>query len=84
VELVYENDRYWSLLRWAKADNASSIPELTGQYHSLDIKKDGLVYIVPWFHITGSLTFDWPKRKYFPVPDAEILNNTNLTQNPNW
>ncbi len=84
IDLLYENDRYWSLLRWAKVENASSIPELEGQYHCLVIGTDGLVDIQPWVHLSYSMVFEYPKRKYFPIPDAEVLNNPNLTQNPGW
>jgi starch-binding outer membrane protein, SusD/RagB family len=85
VELMYEDDRYWSLIRWAKADNASAIPELEGVLHVIDIAADGTVAdIKPWPHIAYSMVFEFPKRLYFPVPITEIRNNPNLNQNPGW
>ncbi len=85
VELMYEDDRYWSLIRWAKADNASGIPELEGVLHQIDINADGIVTAISsWQHIAYSMVFEYPKRLYFPVPLGELDNNPNLTQNPNW
>lgn len=85
VELLFENDRYWSLIRWAKEDNASSIPELEGVLHAIDIEADGTVAnVIQWPHIAYSMIFEYPKRLYFPVPITEIRNNPKLTQNPGW
>ena len=84
VEMVQEDDRYWSLIRWAKADGASSIPELNGyKLHGLDMQFDGLVNLIesPWAVTMG---FEYPKRLYFPIPDNEIRQNENLVQNPDW
>lgn len=84
VELVQENDRYWSLIRWAKAENATNIPELNGyKLHGLDMAFDGIVNVVEssW---TSQLRCDLPKRFYFPIPNAQIKANTNLKQNPGW
>lgn len=84
VELVQENDRYWSLVRWAKAEKATSIPELDGyKLHGLDMDFDGILKVVEC-EFTNQLKFEMPKRLYFPVPDGEIKANTNLTQNPGW
>ncbi|RIJ50842.1 RagB/SusD family nutrient uptake outer membrane protein [Maribellus luteus] len=84
VEMVQEDDRYWSLIRWAKAEEANSIPELDGyKLHGLDMQWDGLVNVIesPW---AVSMNFEYPKRLYFPVPDGEIRQNDKLTQNPDW
>jgi tetratricopeptide (TPR) repeat protein len=85
VELMYENDRHWSLIRWAKADKATSIPELEGVLHAIDIAADGTVTaIIPWPHIAYIMMFEYPKRLYFPMPITEMRNNPNLSQNPGW
>ena len=84
VEMVQEDDRYWSLIRWAKADGANSIPELHGyKLHALDMQFDGLVNIVEsqW---AVTMNFEYPKRLFFPVPDREIRENDNLDQNLDW
>ncbi len=84
VELLYENDRYWSLRRWALKESATTIPELNGSLHSLIISEDGIVEdIVPAWHKPGERRFE-AKNFYFPIPDSEVLNNPNLTQNPLW
>lgn len=41
VELVHEGDRYWSLLRWGKADGKETISELNKTHHSISISEDG-------------------------------------------
>ena len=84
VELVQEDDRYWSLIRWAKAENATNIPELNGyKLHGLDMEFNGIVNVVEssW---TSHLRCELPKRFYFPIPNAQIKANTNLKQNPGW
>lgn len=84
VELSLEDDRYWSLVRWAKAENATAIPELNGYtLHALDMNFDGLVKVVA-STFPASMKFEVPKRFYFPVPASQILQNENLTQNPGW
>jgi len=83
VELFAEDDRYWSLIRWARADDASSIPELDGyKLHALDIT-DGKVQIEE-SEFTVTMSFEYPKRLFFPVPYSEVTANPNLTQNPGW
>lgn len=84
VELVQEDDRYWSLIRWAKAEKATSIPELNGyKLHGLDMAFDGIVKVVEstW---TNQLRCELPKRLYFPIPNAQIQANPNLKQNEGW
>jgi tetratricopeptide (TPR) repeat protein len=84
VELTQEDDRYWSLIRWARTDNASSIPELDGyKLHGLDMKFDGITNVVE-SPFTVTMKFEVPKRLLFPVPDGQIRENNNLTQNPGW
>ena len=84
VELVQENDRYWSLIRWAKAEKATTIPELDGyKLHGLDMAFNGVFKVVEC-EFTNMLKFEMPKRLYFPVPDSQIKANSKLTQNPGW
>lgn len=84
VEMVQEDDRYWSLVRWARAENASSVPELNGyRLHGLDMEFDGLVNVVE-SPFTVDMKFEMPKRLFFPVPESQIRLNENLEQNPGW
>ncbi|TKG94979.1 RagB/SusD family nutrient uptake outer membrane protein [Puteibacter caeruleilacunae] len=84
VEMVQEDDRYWSLIRWARAENATSIPELNGyKLHGLDMNFDGITNVIE-SPFTVDMKFEMPKRLLFPVPDAQIRENDNLSQNPGW
>ncbi|MBJ6369599.1 RagB/SusD family nutrient uptake outer membrane protein [Snuella sedimenti] len=84
VELVMEDDYYWSLIRWARAENRTTIPQLSGKLHGLDMELDGLINVIesPW---SVELNFK-PQRLLFPVPDSQIRTNSKLAgaQNPGW
>lgn len=70
VELSYENDRYWSLLRWAKFQGITKIPELTEPIRGIDISADGKrfsFYNVSLFNNTVNRKFS-PNRFLFPFP----------------
>lgn len=88
VELVLENDRYWSLLRWGKEDKLSVIPELNTAPKAIEISEDGKSYKfidVPVVHSANNRVFT--SRRYFlPIPKSEILTNEALKndQNPGW
>ena len=86
VELLLENDRYWSLIRWARAENAGGIPELNGyKLHGLDMEFDGIVNVIEAPGVP-TMVFEYPKRIFFPIPDNEIRENEKLAgaQNPGW
>jgi len=87
VELFFENDRYWSLLRWGKEDGLTVIPELNDKaYNFFEISADGTSYQeIPVF--LGGSTHDkrFSERRYlFPVPENERILNEELDQNPLW
>jgi len=87
VELFYEcSDRYWSLLRWAKADGKETIPELNHGVKYLEISADGKSYeIQETFQDAVNNTLSWESRRFlFPVPQTQRELNTNLDQNPGW
>jgi tetratricopeptide (TPR) repeat protein len=84
VELAMEDDRYWSLIRWARAENATSIPELNGyKLHCLDMLEDRITRVIESSY-SEPMKFELPKRLFFPVPDGQRRENTNLSQNPGW
>lgn len=88
VELFFEGDRYWSLLRWGKADGLDVIPELNHAFQTLEIAADGKSYQminVPDVHGLNIRAFS-PKRYLFPIPKKEIELNEKLAndQNPGW
>lgn len=75
VELAFEGHRFWDIRRWKKGELLKSITRMK-------ITKDS----------GDRLTFarviknrSWNDKMYFfPIPDAEIRKNSNLTQNSGW
>ncbi|MCL5245327.1 RagB/SusD family nutrient uptake outer membrane protein [Cellulophaga sp. 20_2_10] len=87
VELFFENDRYWSLLRWGKEDGGGVIPELNDkQYTYFEISEDGKSFErKPVLLKVGNQKKRFsPKRYLFPVPQNERILNDLLDQNPGW
>lgn len=88
VELVLENDRYWSLLRWGKEEGLSVIPELNTPPTAIEISEDGKSFrFIPVPVVAGANNRNFTSRRYFlPIPRTEIISNTSLTndQNPGW
>lgn len=88
VELVLENDRYWSLLRWGKEEGLSVIPELNTPPTAIEISEDGKSFSfieVPVVAAVNNRNFT--SRRYFlPIPRTEIVSNDALAndQNPGW
>lgn len=77
IELAFEGERYWDLLRWKKAEDYMNRPiqgwnvmgETTEEYYEIK------TIAQPEF-----LT----KNYFFPIRKASIEVNTNLIQNPGW
>jgi len=79
LELAFEEHRFWDLRRWKIAENVLN-QSLQGMkitknssggfnYEEIDIAKVG---------------FQSPKMYFYPIPNTEILKNTNLIQNTGW
>lgn len=86
VELVHEGDRYWSLLRWNKADGNAIVSELTKTHHAMSISEDGKsfeIITLPDQESFNERVFS-TKRYLFPVPEGERVNNPSLDQNEGW
>lgn len=86
VDLTMEGDRYWSLLRWGKADNLPIIKELTIVHKAIEITADGKSFKMidlPFNEADNIRTFT-SKRYLMPVPQKEIELNPNLDQNTGW
>lgn len=86
IELVHEGDRYWSLLRWGKADGKDIVEELTKVHHAISISEDGKsfeIIALPYQTVLNERTFT-KKRYLFPVPEGERINNPSLDQNEGW
>lgn len=86
VELVHEGDRYWSLLRWGKANGDNTVPELNKVHHAISISADGRSFeIIPLpLKVTENERVFTKKRYLFPVPEGERVNNPALDQNEGW
>ena len=96
VELFWETDWYYSLLRWgmyggdANHGQASKsiIPELTESAYYIEINRDrNAAYVGVCLYGNNQRAFD-PSRAYlFPIPQSLINANpaiTNADQNPGW
>ncbi|MGJ8658332.1 MAG: RagB/SusD family nutrient uptake outer membrane protein [Cellulophaga fucicola] len=87
VELFFENDRYWSLLRWGKEEGGNVISELNDkQYTYFEISEDGKSFErKPVLLKVGNQKKRFSTRRYlFPVPQNERILNDLLDQNPEW
>lgn len=87
VELFDECDRYWSLVRWAKADGQKTVPELTEEFTAINIAADGKSFEIiplPFNRNENSNKVFTERRFLFPVPEGQRLLNPNLDQNPGW
>lgn len=86
LELVHEGDRYWSLLRWAKADGKKTVEELNKTHQSMSISADGKSFEfirLPSNESNNERLFT-EKRFLFPVPQGERVQNSALDQNALW
>lgn len=87
IELLHENDRYWSLLRWGKADGLEIVKELnTHQNACMEIAEDGKSFeIIDLPSNISDNNHAFTSRRYlFPVPQSERDVNPSLDQNPEW
>jgi starch-binding outer membrane protein, SusD/RagB family len=78
IELCFEGQRYWDLLRWKTAAQ-----ELAGNITGWD--RTGRTADVYYRELTFySRHFVTPRDYLFPIQDNDLLVNPNLVQNPNW
>lgn len=86
IDLTMEGDRYWSLLRWGKADNLETVAELNKVHQAIEIAEDGKSFeIIPLpFKGSDNERYFTKKRYLFPVPQSQRDLNPSLDQNPDW
>ncbi|AIM37955.1 hypothetical protein KO02_15590 [Sphingobacterium sp. ML3W] len=96
VDLVLENDYYWSLLRWGRyggnanhgVPSGGTIPELTTLPQVMDVSKDRKHYSVvsgAFFSSNNVREFDSSRRYLFPIAQSYLDRNPNFgIQNPGW
>ncbi|MEJ0103269.1 MAG: RagB/SusD family nutrient uptake outer membrane protein [Bacteroidota bacterium] len=82
VDLLMENDRYWSLLRWAKFKGQIDIPELRETIRRVDISADGKTFSFADVTLNGNSDRVFTQRRFlFPVPISELQANPKLAPN---
>jgi hypothetical protein len=95
IELVMENDYYWSLLRWGKhggpanygIEPGGKIRELTVSPAYIEIAHDRKSFYVGTVTHgnAGTRAFREERRYLLPIPQGQIDRNPNLgPQNPGW
>lgn len=86
VDLVMEGDRYWSLLRWGKANGQDIVPELNITHQAISIAADGksFEHIGLPYKASDNIRVFTKKRYLMPVPQDQIDQNPKLDQNPGW
>ena len=77
IEMAFEEQRYWDILRWRIAEDIFKEP-LKG----LNIQVVGNKTIYNEVNVL-SAEFD-TKRYFYPIPYSEVIKNGNMIQNPNW
>jgi hypothetical protein len=78
-EFAFEEQRYWDIRRWKVAGEVyNNIP-----LHGISITKttSGLLYnIVPVLNSA----FNESKMYFYPIPNTEVVSNSQMRQNPGW
>jgi starch-binding outer membrane protein, SusD/RagB family len=85
IELAFEFKRYWDLLRWKQADQVLSQPA-TGVYitRNADGSKNYDYNCAATTKCLNQVRRFLPHMYFFPIPNAEILRSSALTQNPGY
>ncbi|MBB2147906.1 RagB/SusD family nutrient uptake outer membrane protein [Pedobacter gandavensis] len=96
IDLVLENDYYWSLLRWGRyggdanygKPSGDKIPELEQLPTVMDISKDRKSFSIvqgSFFSSNNIRVFDNSRRYLFPITQGLIDQNPKFgPQNPGW
>nr|WP_276898610.1 RagB/SusD family nutrient uptake outer membrane protein [Pedobacter kyonggii] len=77
IELAFEEHRTWDLRRWKLAEI-----ELNKPVRGVQIIKNGTAFSYTYFNVANAV-FD-AKMYWYPIPQAEILANNKMVQNPGW
>lgn len=96
VDLIAENDYYWSLLRWGRYGGAANhgnapggpIPELATIPEVMDISRDRTAYSIlqgPFYGLNDQRNFDYSRRYLFPIAISYLDRNPKFgPQNVGW
>lgn len=76
VELAFEGHRFWDVRRWKEGDkHFKRIDEM-----KITKNEDG-----SFVYTRKTVDRTWEDKMYlFPIPQTELLKNTNLKQNAGW
>ncbi len=76
VELAFEGYRFWDVRRWKEADTYfKNIQEM-----KLTKNTDGTIT-----YTRNTVSRQWDDKMYlFPIPQSELMKNSNLSQNTGW
>ncbi|WP_316827968.1 RagB/SusD family nutrient uptake outer membrane protein [Pedobacter miscanthi] len=77
IELAFEEHRTWDLRRWKLAET-----ELNKPVRGVQVVKNGAAFSYTYFNAANAV-FD-AKMYWYPIPQAEILANNKMVQNPGW
>ncbi|MGN8054973.1 RagB/SusD family nutrient uptake outer membrane protein [Pedobacter sp. 22163] len=77
IELAFEEHRTWDLRRWKLAET-----ELNKPVRGVQVIKNGTAFSYTYFNVANAV-FD-TKMYWYPIPQAEILANNKMVQNPGW
>jgi hypothetical protein len=76
VELAFENVRYFDTRRWKIAETTDA-----GPFYGMDMSKNGNDF----YNKTLIETRVFQQRDYlYPIPNSEVLKNSNMVQNLGW
>ncbi|TWF40421.1 putative outer membrane starch-binding protein [Chitinophaga polysaccharea] len=76
VEMFFENDRYWSLLRWAKFSAQTSIPELEKPIDAINISANGKTFNIAVIERSGNRERRFSTQRFL-LPLPQQVANTN-------
>lgn len=77
IELAFEGQRFWDMRRWKEAEKNWRIPIQGWNISQSDLL--GYYQVTTLFNRTFQL-----KDYFWPIAEADLLVNKNLTQNPGW
>jgi hypothetical protein len=78
IELCFEGQSYYDILRWKRADEFYTKP-VTG-WNSLGTSDKTFYMVTTW----QTRTWNTPRDYLMPIPNEEMLKNPNMIQNPLW
>lgn len=78
IELAFEGQRFWDLRRWLKAQSMLSNSDIKGW--TVEGETNETYYKIRTFTKTKFTHKDY----FWPISEADIIANPNLSQSPGW